>query len=62
LDRSGVARNGMARPRSNFADVADLIHTTVPMMLSRIVLQIGSNLEVALVSRLEVLSRLQSTQ
>ncbi len=43
---------GMARPRSNFADVADLIHTTVPMMLSRIVLQIGSNLEVALVSRL----------
>jgi O-antigen/teichoic acid export membrane protein len=43
---------GLPRPQPSRAAALDLARTVVPMMLSRIVLQIGSNLEVALISRL----------
>ena len=43
---------GLPQPKPSRAAIRDLARTTVPMMLSRIVLQVGSNLEVALVSSL----------
>jgi O-antigen/teichoic acid export membrane protein len=43
---------GLACPQPNRTATIDLARTVAPMMLSRIVWQIGSNLEVALVSRL----------
>ena len=45
-------RMGLPRPQLSHTATLDLARTTVPMMLSRIVLQVGSNLEVALVSSL----------
>jgi O-antigen/teichoic acid export membrane protein len=43
---------GLPRPRPNRGAALDLARTVVPMMLSRIALQVGSNVEVALISRL----------
>jgi O-antigen/teichoic acid export membrane protein len=43
---------GLPRPQPSRAAALDLARTVVPMMLSRIALQVGSNLEVALISRL----------
>jgi O-antigen/teichoic acid export membrane protein len=43
---------GLPRPQPSRAAALDLARTVVPMMLSRIVLQVGSNLEVALISGL----------
>jgi O-antigen/teichoic acid export membrane protein len=43
---------GLPRPRPNRMVTLDLARTTAPMMLSRVALQVGSNLEVVLVSSL----------
>jgi len=43
---------GLPRPRATYLDIVELARTTVPIMLSRIALQIGSNSEIALISAL----------
>jgi O-antigen/teichoic acid export membrane protein len=43
---------GLERPRASYLGVVELARTTVPMMLSRVALQIGSNSEIALISAL----------